>query len=188
MSIWVNSETKVVVQGITGKEGRFHSEKCREYGTKIVAGVTPGKAGQDVDGVPVFNTVEDAVAETGANASLIFVPPPFAADAILEAADAGIEVVVCISEGIPARDMVRVQRILQGLPTRLIGGNCQASSRPANASSASCPVTSRFRARSASSRAPEPSPMRRSVSSPRSNSASRPVSASAAMRSRARIS
>ena len=124
MSIWVNSETKVVVQGITGKEGRFHSEKCREYGTKIVAGVTPGKAGQDVDGVPVFNTVEDAVSETGANASLIFVPPPFAADAILEAADAGIEVVVCISEGIPARDMVRVQRILQGLPTRLIGGNC----------------------------------------------------------------
>jgi len=124
MSIWVNSETKVVVQGITGKEGRFHSEKCREYGTKIVAGVTPGKAGQDVDGVPVFNTVGDAVTETGANASLIFVPPPFAADAILEAADAGIEVVVCISEGIPARDMVRVQRILQGLPTRLIGGNC----------------------------------------------------------------
>ena len=124
MSIWVNTETKVVVQGITGKEGRFHSEKCREYGTKIVAGVTPGKAGQDVDGVPVFNTVEDAVAETGANASLVFVPPPFAADAILEAADAGIEVVVCISEGIPARDMVRVQRILQGLPTRLIGGNC----------------------------------------------------------------
>ena len=97
MSIWVNSETKVVVQGITGKEGRFHSEKCREYGTKIVAGVTPGKAGQDVDGVPVFNTVEDAVSETGANASLIFVPPPFAADAILEAADAGIEVIVAVS-------------------------------------------------------------------------------------------
>jgi succinyl-CoA synthetase alpha subunit len=124
MSIWVNSETKVVVQGLTGKEGTFHAEKCREYGTKIVAGVTPGKAGQDVDGVPVFNTVQDAVAETTANASLIFVPPPFAADAILEAADAGIEVVVCITEGIPARDMVRVQRILQGLPTRLIGGNC----------------------------------------------------------------
>ncbi len=86
--------------------------------------MTPGKAGQNVDGVPVFNTVDDAVRETGANASLIFVPPPFAADAILEAADAGIEVVVCISEGIPARDMIRVQRILQGLPTRLIGGNC----------------------------------------------------------------
>ncbi len=124
MSIWVNSETKVVVQGLTGKEGTFHAAKCREYGTKIVAGVTPGKAGQKVDGVPVFNTMDDAVRETGANASLIFVPPPFAADAILEAADAGIEVVVCISEGIPARDMIRVQRILQGLPTRLIGGNC----------------------------------------------------------------
>ena len=124
MSIWVNSETKVVVQGLTGKEGRFHTEKCREYGTKIVAGVTPGKAGQDVDGVPVFNTVMDAVKETGANASLIFVPPPFAADAVLEAADAGIDVVVCITEGIPARDMVRVQRIMQGLPTRMIGGNC----------------------------------------------------------------
>jgi succinyl-CoA synthetase alpha subunit len=106
MSIWVNSETKVVVQGLTGKEGQFHAKKCREYGTKIVAGVTPGKAGQNVDGVPVFNTVDDAV------------------KAILEAADAGIEVVVCISEGIPARDMIRVQRILQGLPTRLIGGNC----------------------------------------------------------------
>ncbi len=124
MSIWVNSETKVVVQGLTGKEGRFHAEKCREYGTQIVAGVTPGKAGQEVDGVPVFNTVLDAVNATGANASLIFVPPPFAADAVLEAADAGIEVVVCITEGIPARDMIRVQRILQGLPTRMIGGNC----------------------------------------------------------------
>ena len=124
MSIWVNSDTKVVVQGLTGKEGRFHAEKCREYGTKIVAGVTPGKAGLDVDGVPVYNTVEDAVEATGANASLIFVPPPFAADAILEAADAGVEVVICITEGIPARDMIRVQRILQGLPTRLVGGNC----------------------------------------------------------------
>jgi succinyl-CoA synthetase alpha subunit len=124
MSIWVNSDTKVVVQGLTGKEGRFHAEKCREYGTKIVAGVTPGKAGQDVDGVPVYNTVVDAVEATGANASLIFVPPPFAADAILEAADAGVEVIICITEGIPARDMIRVQRILQGLPTRLVGGNC----------------------------------------------------------------
>jgi len=124
MSIWVNADTKVVVQGITGKEGQFHTEKCIEYGTKIVAGVTPGKGGQETLGVPVFNTVEDAVKETGANASLIFVPPPFAADAVLEAADAGIEVVVCITEGIPARDMVRVQRIMQGLPTRMIGGNC----------------------------------------------------------------
>jgi succinyl-CoA synthetase alpha subunit len=118
MSIWVNSETKVVVQGLTGKEGRFHAEKCREYGTQIVAGVTPGKAGRDVDGVPVFNTVEDAVRETNANASLIFVPPPFAADAILEAADSGIEVVVCITEGIPARDMVRVQHLDSGADRR----------------------------------------------------------------------
>ncbi len=124
MSIWVDEETKVVVQGLTGKEGRFHAEKCREYGTKIVAGVTPGKAGQEVDGVPVFNTVEDAVNATGANASLIFVPPPFAADAILEAADAGVDLVVCITEGIPVRDMIRVRRVLQGLPTRLIGPNC----------------------------------------------------------------
>jgi succinyl-CoA synthetase alpha subunit len=124
MSIWVNADTKVVVQGITGKEGQFHTEKCMEYGTKIVGGVTPGKGGQESLGVPVFNTVDDAVKETGANASLIFVPPPFAADAVLEAADAGIEVVVCITEGIPARDMVRVQRIMQGLPTRMIGGNC----------------------------------------------------------------
>ncbi|HHQ47863.1 MAG TPA: succinate--CoA ligase subunit alpha [Acidobacteria bacterium] len=124
MSIWVNEETKIVVQGLTGKEGRFHAEKCREYGAKIVAGVTPGKAGQDVDGVPIFNTVADAVDATGCTASLIFVPPPFAADAILEAADAGIELVVCITEGIPTRDMIRVQRILQGLPTRLIGPNC----------------------------------------------------------------
>ena len=124
MSIWVNTESRIVVQGLTGKEGRFHAEKCREYGTKIVAGVTPGKAGQEVDGVPIFNTVADAVESTRANVSLIFVPPPFAADAILEAADAGVEVAVCITEGIPPRDMVRVQRILQGLPTRLIGPNC----------------------------------------------------------------
>ncbi|MFV2072932.1 MAG: succinate--CoA ligase subunit alpha, partial [Thermoanaerobaculales bacterium] len=124
MSIWAFKNTKVVVQGLTGKEGRFHAEKCREYGARIVAGVTPGKAGQEVDGVPVFNTVADAVAATNANASIIFVPPAFAADAILEAADAGLELVVCITEGIPVRDMIRVQRILQGLPTRLIGPNC----------------------------------------------------------------
>jgi succinyl-CoA synthetase alpha subunit len=124
MSIWVNEETKIVVQGLTGHEGRFHAEKCREYGAEIVAGVTPGKAGQEVDGVPIFNTVAAAVAATDATASLIFVPPPFAADAILEAADAGLELAVCITEGIPTRDMVRVQRILQGLPTRLIGPNC----------------------------------------------------------------
>lgn len=124
MSIWATSETRIVVQGLTGREGRFHAEKCREYGANIVAGVTPGKAGGDVDGVPVYNTVAEATAATDATASVIFVPPPFAADAILEAADAGLELVVCITEGIPVRDMVRVQRILQGLPTRLIGPNC----------------------------------------------------------------
>jgi len=124
MSIWVNTSTKIVVQGLTGKEGRFHAGACKEYGAKIVAGVTPGKAGVDVDGTPVFNTVDDAIQATGATVSLIFVPPAFAADAILESADAGVELVVCITEGIPTRDMIRVQRILQGLPTRLIGPNC----------------------------------------------------------------
>ena len=124
MSIWVNADTRIVVQGLTGNEGRFHASKCREYGARIVAGVTPGKAGQRVDGVPIFNTMIDAVEATEATASIVFVPPPFAADAILEAADAGLELVVCITEGIPARDMIRVQRILQGLPTRLIGPNC----------------------------------------------------------------
>jgi succinyl-CoA synthetase alpha subunit len=124
MSIWAHANTKIIVQGLTGREGQFHAQKCREYGARIVAGVTPGKGGQEVDGVPVFNTVADAAEATGAEASLIFVPPPFAADAILEAADAGLELVVCITEGIPVRDMVSVQRILQGLPTRLIGPNC----------------------------------------------------------------
>ena len=124
MSIWVDKNTRIVVQGLTGREGRFHAAQCRAYGARIVAGVTPGKGGQEVDGVPVFDTVAEAVDATGANASLIFVPPPFAADAILEAADAGLEVVVCITEGIPVRDMVRVRRILEGLPTRLIGPNC----------------------------------------------------------------
>lgn len=105
MSILVNSETRVLVQGITGKEGQFHTRQCIEYGTKIVAGVTPGKGGQTMDDVPVFNTVQDARDQTGANASMILVPPPFAADAILEAVDAGIELVICITEGVPVMDM-----------------------------------------------------------------------------------
>ncbi len=124
MSILVDSETRVICQGITGSNGRFHSEQCLKYGTKLVGGVTPGKGGTQVLGVPVFNTVAEAVAETGATASMIFVPAPFAPDAILEAADAGIEVVVCITEGIPALDMVRVKRALRGTRTRLIGPNC----------------------------------------------------------------
>jgi len=124
MSILIDSDTKVVVQGITGGEGSFHTRLMVEYGTKVVAGVTPGKGGQSFEGIPVFNTVQDAVAATGANASAIFVPPPFAADGILEAAEAGMGVVVCITEGIPALDMVPVKRYLAGKKTRLIGPNC----------------------------------------------------------------
>ena len=124
MSILVNKQTRVVVQGITGKEGSFHATQCKAYGTQVVAGVTPGKAGQVVEGIPVFNTVKEAVAKTGCDTSLIFVPPPFAADAILEAADAGIKLIICITEGIPVNDMVRVKRALRGKDVRLIGPNC----------------------------------------------------------------
>jgi len=124
MSVLVDENTKLLVQGITGNEGSFHTRKCMEYGTKVVAGVTPGKGGTEFDGVPVFNEVKRAVEQTGANASMIFVPPAFAADAILEAADAGIALVVCITDGIPTLDMVTVLGYLKGRPTRLIGPNC----------------------------------------------------------------
>jgi succinyl-CoA synthetase alpha subunit len=124
VSILVNKNTKVVTQGITGSTGQFHTRACRDYGTQMVAGVTPGKGGTDFEGIPIFDTVSQAVAATGANASVIYVPPPFAADAIMEAADAGLPLAVCITEGIPVLDMVRVQRYLQGRPTRLIGPNC----------------------------------------------------------------
>ncbi len=124
MSIWVNKNTKVLVQGITGSVGAFHTQQMLEYGTKIVGGVTPGKAGAKVEGVPVFNTVRDAVKATGANASVIYVPPGFAADAICEGVDADLDVVVCITEGIPILDMVRVKRTIEGRRTRLIGPNC----------------------------------------------------------------
>jgi succinyl-CoA synthetase alpha subunit len=124
MSILVDENTRLLVQGITGKEGAFHTRQCIEYGTNVVAGVTPGKGGEKMDDVPVFNTVEQAVRETGANASLVFVPPPFAADAIMESADTGIPLVVTITEGIPTIDMVRVKRYLRGRSTRLIGPNC----------------------------------------------------------------
>ena len=133
MSIFVDKNTKVVVQGITGKEGQFHTRHCIDYGTRVVAGVTPGKAGQNMDDVPVFNTVRTAVAETGANCSLIFVPPPFAADAIMEAADAGIDVIVTITEGIPTLDMMRVMNYLEGKPSRLIGPNCPGIITPGEA-------------------------------------------------------
>jgi len=133
MAIWLDEHTKVVVQGLTGKEGQFHAAKCREYGTKIVAGMTPGKGGTSVDGVPVFNTVAAAKAATGCTASLIFVPPMMAADAILEAADAGIELIVCITEGIPARDEVLVKRAIAGSNVRLIGPNCPGIISPGKA-------------------------------------------------------
>ncbi len=124
MSIWVDASTRVLVQGITGREGQFHTKQCLAYGTKIVAGVTPGKGGQDVEGIPVFNTVEQAVKETGANCSMIFVPPAFAADAILEAIDAGVELIVTITEGIPVFDMLKVKNYLSASRSRLIGPNC----------------------------------------------------------------
>ncbi len=124
MSILVNKDSKVLCQGITGNQGSFHTEQCIEYGTRVVAGVTPGRGGQEHLGVPVFNTVRNAVDETGADVSMIYVPPPFAADAILEAADAGVDLIVCITEGIPVNDMVKVKSALRGHGCRLIGPNC----------------------------------------------------------------
>ncbi|RYM07195.1 succinate--CoA ligase subunit alpha [Sporolactobacillus sp. THM7-7] len=124
MSILVNKSTKVIVQGITGSQGQFHTKQMLEYGTKIVGGVTPGKGGTTVEGVPVFDTVQEAVEKTGADSSVIYVPPAFAADAIMEAADAGIPLVIAITEGIPILDMVKVKRYLEGKKTRLIGPNC----------------------------------------------------------------
>jgi succinyl-CoA synthetase alpha subunit len=124
MSILVNRETRVITQGITGATGLFHAKAAREYGTQMVGGVTPGKGGSEIEGFPVFDTVRDAVRQTGATASVIFVPPPFAADAIMEAVDAGIEVVCCITEGVPVLDMVKVKQYMLGKKTRLIGPNC----------------------------------------------------------------
>jgi succinyl-CoA synthetase alpha subunit len=125
MAVLVGNHTKLIVQGITGREGLFHAKGCRDYGTHVVGGVTPGKGGTEIEGFPVFNTVEQAVAKTGANATMIFVPPSGAADAILEALEAGIELIVCITEGIPVLDMVRVKRVLPDYPkSRLIGPNC----------------------------------------------------------------
>jgi len=133
MSVLVDRDTRLVVQGITGREGQFHARGAMDYGTKVVAGVTPGKGGTSVEGVPVFDTVAQAVSETGANASVIFVPPPFAADAILEAVDAGVALVVCITEGIPTLDMVEVMRILPESGSRLIGPNCPGVISPGKA-------------------------------------------------------
>src|SRR5215469_1006845 len=124
MSILIDKSTRVIVQGITGREGTFHAKACAEYGTKIVGGVTPGKGGTTHEGWPIFNSVQEAVDKTGADTSVIFVPPPFAADAIMEAADAEIELIVCITEGIPTLDMVRAWEFLQDRRARLIGPNC----------------------------------------------------------------
>ncbi len=133
MSILVNKDTRVVVQGITGREGRFHTRQMLDYGTQIVAGVTPGKGGQEVEGVPVFDTVREAVEKTAANTSIIYVPARFAPDAILEAADAGIGLIVCITEGIPTLDMVNVRHYLDRVGTRLIGPNCPGVITPGEA-------------------------------------------------------
>jgi len=133
MSIFADADTRVVVQGITGKEGQFHARQCVEYGTKVVAGVTPGKGGQKMDDIPVFNSVAGAVSEAGANCSLIFVPPPFAAVAIMEAADAGIDLIVTITEGIPVLDMMRVKHYLKTTSARLIGPNCPGIITPGQA-------------------------------------------------------
>ena len=124
MSVFVNKNTRLVVQGITGQEGQFHTRSCIAYGTNVVAGVTPGKGGQKMDDVPIFNSVKEAREKTGCNASMILVPPPFAADAIMEAADAGVELVVCITEGVPVIDMMKVKNYLSTTGTRLIGPNC----------------------------------------------------------------
>src|ERR1700742_3332653 len=133
MAVLVEQNTRLIVQGITGREGTFHAKGCQEYGTKVVGGVTPGKGGTTHEGWPVFNTVEEAVKETGANVSVIFVPPPFAADGILEASAAGVPLVICITEGIPVLDMVKTWEFVKGTKTRLIGPNCPGVISPGKA-------------------------------------------------------
>jgi len=139
MAILLNKHSKIVVQGITGRSGLFHTQQCREYGTNIVAGVTPGRGGIHIEGIPVFNTVEEAVHYTKADVSMIFVPPPAAADAILEAADAGIALAICITEGIPVRDMVQARRILDGKKMNLVGPNCPGVITPGECKAGSMP-------------------------------------------------
>jgi succinyl-CoA synthetase alpha subunit len=133
MAILVDTETRLLVQGLTGSEGRFHGLRNRAYGTRLVAGVTPGKGGQDVEGVPVFDTVSAAVAETGANTSMVFVPAPFAADAVYEAVDAGIATIICITEGVPAHEMLRIHAYIHGRGVTMIGPNCPGALSPGKA-------------------------------------------------------
>jgi succinyl-CoA synthetase alpha subunit len=133
MSILVNKNSKVIVQGITGSAGLFHATQCREYGTKVVGGVTPGKGGTEVEGFPVFDTVAEAVKKTGANTSLIFVPAPFAMDSMIEALDARVDLVICITEGIPTQDMIKVKEYMKGRKARLIGPNCPGVMTPGEA-------------------------------------------------------
>jgi succinyl-CoA synthetase alpha subunit len=133
MSVFVNSDTRLLVSGITGKEGQFHTRQCIDYGTNVVAGVTPGKGGLDMDGIPVFNGVSEAVEKTRANCSMIFVPPPFAADAIMESIDAGVELIVAITEGIPVLDMMKIKQMINGSGSRLIGPNCPGIITPGQA-------------------------------------------------------
>ncbi len=133
MSVLVDKNTRVVTQGITGKTGAFHTRACREYGTQMVAGVTPGKGGQDFEGIPLYDTVHEAKKQAGANVSIIYVPPPFAADAIMEAVDADLDLVICITEGIPVLDMMKVATFMEGKRTRLIGPNCPGIITPGQA-------------------------------------------------------
>ncbi len=133
MSILVDRNTKLITQGITGQAGAFHTKQCKEYGTNVVGGVTPGKGGEEIDGIPIFDSVSEAVEKVGANTTMIYVPAPFAADAIMEAADAGIKVIICITEGIPVMDMVKVKKYLLGKPVTLIGPNCPGIITPGQA-------------------------------------------------------
>ena len=178
MAVLVGAQTRVICQGFTGAQGTFHSEQAIAYGTRMVGGVTPGKGGSEHLGLPVFDTVAEAVARTGADASVIYVPPAFAADAILEAIAAGVPLVVCITEGIPVLDMVRVKRTLDGSGTRLVGPNCPGVITPASARSGSCRATSTAAAGWGWCRAPAPSPTRRWPRPPRRVSDSPPASAS----------
>jgi len=183
MSILIDKNTRVVFQGITGSEGSFHARQCMEYGTRVVAGVTPGKGGQMFEEkVPIFNRVIDAVEKERANASCIFVPPAFAADAIIEAIDAGVDLVVCITEGIPVLDMIKVKKYLVGKKNRLIGPNCPGLISPGKAKIGIMPGFIHKEGSVGSSPAAAPSPMKLSGSSPTAASASQPALALAAIR------